>query len=84
MKFIVEINGKKRRVSMGEYLFLKSDINDQILRRLESIENKLNEMNGCGGGSADKIAKEVGEAIAQRVTEIADEAERPKGETMDD
>ena len=83
MKFIVEINGKKRRVSMGEYLFLKSDINDQILRRLESIENKLNEMNGCGGGSADKSAEEVGEAIAQLVTEIADEAERPKGETRE-
>lgn len=84
MKFIVEINGKKCRVSMGEYLFLKADINDQILRRLESIENKLNEMNCCCCGSADKIAEEVGEAIAQRVTEIADEAERPKGETMDD
>ena len=82
MKFIVEINGKKRRVSMGEYLFLKADINDQILQRLESIENKLNEMNGCG--SADKIAEEVGEAIAQLVTESADEAERPKGETVDD
>lgn len=44
MKFIVEINGKKCRVSMGEYLFLKADINDQILRRLESIENKLNKI----------------------------------------
>ena len=83
MKFIVEINGKRRRVSMGEYLFLKADINDQILRRLERIENKLNEVNGCCCGSTDKIAEEVGEAIAQRVTEIADEAERPKGETRE-
>ena len=75
MKFIVEINGKKRRVSMGEYLFLKADINDQILQRLESIENKLNEMNGCACGSTDKVAEEVREAIAQLARELADEDE---------